>query len=229
LKLLFPRADVFAMYGQTECKRVCFLEPDQLASRPGSVGRAMRGTQTFLLDREGEPVGVGEIGILHVRGPHIMVGYWNKPEETARVLRKGTHEGDRILCTHDWFRTDEDGYLYFVSRSDDIIKTRGEKVSPSEVENVLYGIPGVLEAAVVGVPEETLGEEVVAYIVAQAGAALNERLVKRACHEKLEGYMVPSRVAFVEELPKTENGKVRTIDLKEILSPLDSRRSAAHD
>jgi acyl-coenzyme A synthetase/AMP-(fatty) acid ligase len=226
LKLLFPRADVFAMYGQTECKRVCFLDPVQLECRPGSVGRAMRGTQTFILDSDGEPVGVGETGILYVRGPHVMVGYWNKPEETARVLRVGTHPGDRVLCTRDWFRMDEDGYLYFVSRSDDIIKTRGEKVSPTEVENVIYGIEGVLEAAVVGVPDEVFGEEVVAFIVAQSGVVLNERLVKRVCHEKLESYMVPTRVAFVDALPKTENGKIRTLDLRDQPTPLDSRRSS---
>jgi long-chain acyl-CoA synthetase len=213
LQRLFPSALVFRMYGLTECKRVCYLEPEELARRPNSVGRAIPGTEAFLLSQDGQPVGPGVPGILHVRGPHIMLGYWGQPELTRRMIKDGAYAGDRILCTHDLFMTDEDGYLYFVARTDEIIKTRGEKVSPVEVESVLYGIPGVLEAAVIGVSDPVAGEEIYAFLAADPAAGLTEQSVKRACHARLEGFMVPSRVVFRASLPKTGTGKLQKRDL----------------
>jgi acyl-CoA synthetase (AMP-forming)/AMP-acid ligase II len=212
LQQMFPNALIFRMYGLTECKRVCYLEPEEIAARPESVGKAIPGTQTFLLDSKGHLLGPGDTGILHVRGPHVMVGYWNQPEKTAEMLRPGRHGADRVLCTHDLFRMDEDGYLYFVGRSDDIIKSRGEKVSPVEVENVLHGIPGVRDAAVIGVPDPVLGEAIRAY-VSLSDPALTAREIRRACQERLESFMVPSEVVFLPELPKTDTGKVRKKDL----------------
>lgn len=212
LQRMFPNALIFRMYGLTECKRVCYLEPEELPLRPESVGKAIPGTQTFLLDAEGRMLGPGDTGILHVRGPHVMVGYWNQPEKTAEMLRPGRHAADRVLCTHDLFRMDEAGYLYFVGRSDDIIKSRGEKVSPVEVENVLHGIPGVRDAAVVGVPDPLLGEAIRAY-VALSDPALSAREIRRACQERLESFMVPGEIVFLPELPKTDTGKVRKKDL----------------
>jgi acyl-coenzyme A synthetase/AMP-(fatty) acid ligase len=114
-----------------------------------------------------------------------------------------------MLCTHDHFTIDEEGFLYFVGRSDDIIKTRGEKVSPIEVENALYAIPGVREAAVLGVPDELLGEAIHAYVALDDGVELTERDLAAACRERLEGFMVPSKFLFVDELPKTTTGKIR--------------------
>jgi amino acid adenylation domain-containing protein len=219
LQRLFPNALIFRMYGLTECKRVCYLEPEELAARPESVGKAIPGTQVFLLDSQGRAPGPGETGILHVRGPHVMVGYWNQPEKTAEMLRPGRHPGDRVLCTHDLFRMDGDGYLYFVGRSDDIIKSRGEKVSPVEVENVLHGIPGVRDAAVVGVPDPILGEAIRAYVSLAPGARLGEREIRRACQERLEGFMVPQEVLILPELPRTDTGKVRKLDLLDACQP----------
>jgi acyl-coenzyme A synthetase/AMP-(fatty) acid ligase len=114
-----------------------------------------------------------------------------------------------VLCTHDLFTTDADGDLYFVSRSDEIIKTRGEKVSPNQVENVLFSIAGVKEAAVVGVPDDLLGEAIRAYVVLEEGSSVGESDVVRACREHLEAFAVPHEVRFIEELPKTPSGKVR--------------------
>jgi long-chain acyl-CoA synthetase len=215
LQALFPNARVFSMYGQTECKRVCYLEPELLAHKPDSVGRAIPGTEVFLLSEAGEPVLPGEAGVLHVRGPHVMMGYWGQPERSAQLLKPGRYPGERVLCTGDHFRMDEAGLLYFVSRSDDIIKTRGEKVSPTEIEGVLYELPGVLEAAVIGVPDALLGESVRAYVVPEPGAILNEREVKRACMVRLEAVKVPQEVLFVSELPKTASGKIRRQSLRE--------------
>jgi acyl-coenzyme A synthetase/AMP-(fatty) acid ligase len=141
------------------------------------------------------------------------VGYWNQPERTAEMLRLGRHPADRVLCTHDLFRMDADGYLYFLGRSDDIIKTRGEKVSPVEVENVLHGIPGIQDAAVVGVPDDLLGESIHAFVSLEPGARLGTREIRRACQERLEGFMVPQKIVLLTSLPKTDTGKVRKKDL----------------
>jgi long-chain acyl-CoA synthetase len=209
LRGLFPNALIFRMYGLTECKRVSYLEPELLDEKPTSVGKAIPGTEAFVLDEAGRPVKPGETGILHVRGPHVMAGYWNEPELTAHMIKEGRFPGDRMLCTHDRFTVDEDGFLYFVGRTDDIIKTRGEKVSPIEVENALFAIEGIREAAVIGVSDDVLGEAIRAYVVLESWAELTERDVIRAAGERLEPYMIPREVVFVPELEHTSSGKIR--------------------
>ncbi|MDD5675799.1 MAG: AMP-binding protein [Chitinivibrionales bacterium] len=211
LREIFPAALLFRMYGLTECKRVCYLEPELALKKPTSVGKAMPGTEVFLRSPDGKPVKPGEAGILHVRGPHLMRGYWNRPELSQTMLVAGEKPGERVLCTHDWFTMDEEGFLYFKGRSDDIIKTRGEKVSPLEVENALYGIPGITEAAVVGVPDEILGQALVAF-VAVAGP-LTEKEIISCCAARLENFMVPKKIIFRDALPKTATGKIRKKDL----------------
>jgi len=214
LREVFPNALVFKMYGLTECKRVSYLEPELADVKPRSVGKAIPGTEVFLLNAEGEPAKPQEPGILHVRGPHVMLGYWNRPDQTAKMLRHGQLPYERILCTGDWFHMDAEGFLYFDGRSDDIIKTRGEKVSPVEVENVLYGIPDVLETAVIGVPDELLGQAIKAFVVLAGGSALQERDLRRELTARLENFMVPRDIVLVESLPKSASGKISKKDLK---------------
>jgi long-chain acyl-CoA synthetase len=209
LREVFPNALIFRMYGLTECKRVSYLEPELLAEKPTSVGRAIPGTEALVLDEEGRPVAPGESGILYVRGPHVMAGYWNLPEQTAHMLKEGPVPGERMLCTHDRFTVDDLGLLYFVGRTDDIIKTRAEKVSPLEVENALHAIPGINQAAVIGVPDDVLGEAIRAFVVLDEGAELTEQEIIRACRERLENFMVPRDVILLDELPQTDTGKVR--------------------
>ncbi len=144
-----------------------------------------------------------------------MLGYWKRPEESARMLKPGRYPGERILCTQDFFRMDDEGYLYFVGRSDDIIKTRGEKVSPTEVENALYAIAGVREAAVIGVPDEVMGQAIHAFVALEPDCALTAREIKRQCALRLESFMVPRDVTFRTELPKTDTGKIRRKGLLE--------------
>ncbi len=211
---IFPNALLFRMYGLTECKRVCYLEPELVDRKPGSVGKAIPGTETLLLSKDGKPVAPGEPGILHIRGPHLMMGYWRQPELTREMLKEGQLPGEKILCAGDWFTMDEDGDLYFLGRSDDIIKTRGEKVSPVEVENVLYALRGVREAAVIGVPDELLGQAVKAVIVAEEGAELTASAVLKHCAGRLENFMVPKYVEFASELPQTATGKIRKVELR---------------
>ena len=204
----FPRAKLYSMYGQTECTRVCFLDPDQLDVRPASVGRAIPGTEAWVEAPGGGRAGPGEVGELMVRGDHVMQGYWDDPEGTRVRLRPGRWPWERVLATGDLFQTDDEGYLYFVGRSDDIIKSRGEKVAPREVEDVLYGLPGVAEAAVVGVPDRLLGEAVVAHVVLAGEAESDAEALRRGCAERLEDYMVPRRVILRDALPRTPNGKL---------------------
>jgi len=213
LKTIFPNALIFKMYGLTECKRVCYLEPELIDLKPSSVGKAIPGTEVFLLSPEGNPVAVGEQGILHIRGPHVMAGYWNKPELTNEMLKPGVIPGERILCSNDWFKMDQDGDLYFMGRNDDIIKTRGEKVSPIEIENIVYQMDGVREVAAMGVPDEVMGEMIVVYLTTHESAELSEKEVQRQCMKHLEQFMIPQKVIFIEEMPKSLNGKINKKEL----------------
>jgi acyl-CoA synthetase (AMP-forming)/AMP-acid ligase II len=208
LREVFPDALVYKMYGLTECKRVSYLEPELAELKPGSVGKAIPGTEVWLQSADGGPVPPGETGTLYVRGPHVMLGYWNRPDLTAHMLKPGRLPGERVLCTQDQFRMDADGFLYFVGRSDDIIKTRGEKVSPAEVENAILGIDGIREVAVVGVPDALLGQSIRAYVVAEADAGLDARRIRALCTARLENFMVPQDVVLCAELPRTATGKV---------------------
>jgi amino acid adenylation domain-containing protein len=209
----FPWVTVYSMYGLTECKRALYLPPDQLTIRPGSVGIAIPGTEVWIEDEEGDRVGPGVVGELVIRGSHVMRGYWDNPEETAKRYRPGPTPGERTLRSGDLFKMDDEGYLYFVARKDDIIKSRGEKVAPKEVENVLYSIDGVVEAAVIGVPDVVLGEAVKAF-VALDGAELTEKDVLRYCKAHLEDFMVPRYVEFRDSLPKTSSGKIKKTNLR---------------
>jgi len=139
----------------------------------------------------------------------VMRGYWRKPEQTAERLKPGPLPGEMVLYSGDLFRTDDEGYLYFVARKDDIIKSRGEKVSPKEVENVLLSMPALYEVAVVGVQDAVLGESIKAFVVLKPGHEATEREVIRHCMERLESFMVPKHVVFLNELPKTDSGKIR--------------------
>jgi long-chain acyl-CoA synthetase len=208
LRRLLPDVKIFSMYGLTECKRVSYLPPDQIDIRPASVGRGMPNEEVYIVDDAGRRAEAGAIGELVVRGSNVMKGYWELPEETDRMLKPGPLPGERVLHTGDLFRMDEEGYLYFVGRKDDIIKTRGEKVSPREVEEVLHAMPGVAEAAVIGVPDEVMGEAIKAVVRPQAGVRLSAAQVIHWCSLKLENFMVPKFVDFEGEFPKTSTGKI---------------------
>jgi amino acid adenylation domain-containing protein len=213
LRDLFPDVKIFSMYGLTECKRVSYLPPDQIDIRPDSVGRGMPNEEVYIVDDTGRRASPGSVGELVVRGSNVMKGYWELPEETDRMLKPGPLPGEKVLHTGDLFRMDEQGYLYFVGRKDDIIKTRGEKVSPREVEDVLHAMPGVAEAVVLGVPDELLGAAIKAVVRPKPGVNLTAQQVIHWCSLKLENFMVPKLVDFQDDLPKTSNGKINKRDL----------------
>jgi long-chain acyl-CoA synthetase len=208
LRGAFPQARLYSMYGLTECKRVAWLPPDQLDARPESVGIPIPGTEAWVEDDAGSRLPPGETGELVVRGAHVMQGYWNDPDATAERLRPGRWPWERVLATGDLFRQDDEGYLYFVGRRDDILKSRGEKVAPREVETVLHQADGVRTAAVVGAPDRLLGQAIVAYVVPHEDANLTSAQLRRHCAKNLEDYMVPARIELRDQLPTTPNGKV---------------------
>jgi amino acid adenylation domain-containing protein len=208
LRALFPHVKLYSMYGLTECKRVSYLPPDQIDIRPASVGRGMPNEEVYIVDESGNRVGPGIVGELVIRGANVMKGYWELPEETDRCLKPGPLPGERVLYSGDLFRADEEGYLYFIGRKDDIIKTRGEKVSPREVEDAIYALEGVAEVAVIGVPDPILGSAIKAVLTLRPGAQINKQDVLRHCSTRLEDFMMPKIVEFRVSLPKTESGKI---------------------
>jgi acyl-CoA synthetase (AMP-forming)/AMP-acid ligase II len=214
LQALFPGTSIYSMYGLTECKRCTYLPPKDLARKPGSVGIAIPNTELWIVDENDRRVGPGVVGQLVIRGATVMKGYWEKPEATAKKLKPGPLPGEMVLYTGDYCRLDEEGYLYFVGRMDDVIKSRGEKVAPKEVELVLMNIPGVKEAAVIGVPDPILGHAVKAFVVLEAGTDLAERQLQKECQSRLENFMVPKYIVTVPSLPKTDTGKIRKIGLQ---------------
>jgi long-chain acyl-CoA synthetase len=219
LRTAFPRTDIFLMYGQTECQRVSYLPPGLIDECPGSVGVPIPGTSVQVVDEDGRPVGPGIVGELVVRGPHVMKGYWNDAAATANVLRPDGDSGDTLLYTGDLFRMGANRLLYFVERRDDVIKVRGEKVAPRQIEEVIARLAGVAEVSVYGVPDDIAGEAIAAAVTPCSGMALTSDQVRRHCLEHLEGYMVPKVVDVRETLPTTTSGKVSRRALRLLTQP----------
>ncbi len=208
-----PQTEVVLMYGLTEAFRSTYLPPSELDKRPLSMGKAIPETEIFLLNDKGERCAPGEPGILHHRGPTVSLGYWNRPDATAHVLRKnpllGEHEGADLVCfSGDLVTMDEDGYFYFVGRNDAMIKSGGYRISPSEVEEVLMATGEFAQAAVIGLPDATLGNRVHAVAVIAEGREPDPEKVRAYCTQELPQHMVPREVEFVTELPRSPNGKV---------------------
>jgi acyl-CoA ligase (AMP-forming) (exosortase A-associated) len=213
IRSLLPHVDFFLMYGLTEAFRSTYLPPAEIDKRPGSMGKAIPETEIFLVNEKGERCAPGETGILVHRGPTVSLGYWNRPEDTARVLRPNPlvreHEGRDIVCySGDLVRMDEDGYFYFVGRNDAMIKSSGYRISPSEVEEVLMSSGKLASVAVIGLPDPALGERVHAVAVAAASAGRDATPILAHCAAQLPAHMVPRDIEYVDELPRSPNGKV---------------------
>ncbi len=174
--------------------------------------------KVYLVYKDGEEVGPGEVGEMIVRGPNVMQGYWKKPETTFRTFREWRFPDEKVLFTGDYFRTDDEGYLYFLGRRDDMIKTKAERVSPKEVENVLCQMEGIIEAAVIGVEDELMGQAVKACVRFDDGMIILEKDVLKHCSEHLESYMIPKYIDILVDFPRTPNGKVDKQALQNIIS-----------
>jgi len=215
LRNLFPRAKIYSMYGLTECKRVSYLLREEIDKRPLSVGKAIPNTEAFIVDKKGKKVQrPGTVGELVVRGSHGMKGYWNLPKDTQKALKPGFLPYEKILYTGDLFKLDEEGFLYFVSRKDDLIKVGAGRVSPREVENTLLEMDDITEAAVIGVDHKILGQAVKAFVVLRKGSAATAEDVLKHCASRLENFMVPRHIEFRQSLPKSAHGKIDKKGLK---------------
>ena len=201
------KTPIYQGYGLTETSPVATLNPFQ---RPKleAIGVPVPGTDVRFVDNDGRDVAPGEVGELWVKGPQVMQGYWQRPEETAKVLRDGW------LATGDIAKMDEDGYIQIVDRKKDMILVSGFNVYPNEVEAVIATHPGVADTAVVGVPDDECGEIVVAFVT-KKDPSLTEDAVRQHCKQSLTGYKVPRLVVFKNDLPKSNVGKVLRKDLRD--------------
>jgi long-chain acyl-CoA synthetase len=199
-------------YGLSETSPVAsFNHPDR-ERKPGSIGTPIEGVEMKVVDDQGNEVPQGEVGEIVIRGPNVMKGYWNRPDATEAVIT-----GDGWFHSGDMARMDEDGYFFIVDRKKDLIIRGGYNVYPREVEEVLYEHPAVQEAAVVGVPDEALGEEVGAAVALKQGEDADEDALKAFVKEQVAAYKYPRKIWFVDELPKGPTGKIlkRQIELPE--------------
>lgn len=212
IKLLFPLADIYSMYGLTECKRCTYLPPDYIDKKPNSVGIAIPNTEIWVVDEHNNKLGPKQIGQLVIRGGTVMQGYWNKPLESEKVLKKGNFPGEKVLYTGDYGYLDESGYFYFFGRMDEVIKRYGEKVSLREIEETIYLLPEVLETAVIDLPDEMLGSTVIAFVGSRKEI---KNSVMQHCKKTLPKSHWPQEIVVFSELPKNINGKLDKVALKE--------------
>ncbi len=195
-------------YGLSEASPVTCFNPLDRQRKPGSIGCNIVNVKNKVVDEFGEEVEVGEVGELICKGPHIMKGYYKMPEETAVALKDGW------LYTGDMARMDDEGYFYIVDRKKDMILVGGYNVYPREIEEVLHQHPNVLEAAVIGIPDPNVGEAVVCYVVTNDHSLTEEALIE-FCSANLAKYKVPSKIEFLDELPKNTTGKILRKSLRE--------------
>ena len=223
LRELFPHTTIFLMYGLTECKRVSIVPQGKLDSHESSVGLPLPGTQVSVVNGDGRAVPPGMIGELVVRGPHVMAGYWNDPKETARRFRRDDSTGEILLHTGDFFKMDEDGFLYFVGRYEMFIKSRGQKISPVEIETFLCEISGVAEAVAVGVPDDTLGESVCVFVSLVKPRCVTAEDIAKQCKNALSQAARPKRIVILDSpLPKTSNGKIDRVQIRLMAAGIDN-------
>ncbi len=214
LRALLPRTNIILMYGLTEAFRSTYLPPEELDRRPTSMGRAIPDTEILVINEHGQLCKPGEVGELVHRGPTVSLGYWGNPEATNRVLKPNpllaAEIGDveKVCYSGDLVKMDEDGFLYYVGRRDAMIKSSGFRISPTEIEEVVFQSGKARHAAAIGVPDELLGQAVKVFVVKHDGEFFDTEALLSFCTEKMPRYMVPKFIEVVDELPKTSSGKV---------------------
>ena len=229
LRQLLPTTKIYLMYGLTEAFRSTYLPPEELDRRPTSIGRAIPETEILVVRGDGRVCGPGEPGTLVHHGPTVSLGYWNRPEDTAKVLRPhplipAEQGAVRVCYSGDLVRTDEEGFLYFIGRTDDMIKCSGHRVSRAEIEDVLMATGQLAQAAVFGVPDPAAGQRVHAAGVPVSDVEVDSAAILAYCSRELPSHMVPLRLDLVPELPLLPNGKVDYRQLE--ASRIESEASA---
>ena len=197
-------------YGLSEASPVVTKNPLDGTRKPGSIGLPIPGVEVSIQDEAGRELGAHEIGELCVRGGNVMLGYWNQPEETAKTLRHGW------LLTGDIGYRDAEGFYFITDRKKDMLLVNGINVYPREIEEVLYQFPGVKEAAVIGKPDSRRGEQPVAFVAPNDGAALDEKAVQQFARKRLADYKVPRKVVVLPALPRNATGKILKTTLRQM-------------
>lgn len=209
LSSVFKGANIFIMYGQTEASsRLSYLDPERLKDKAGSIGKAIPGVKLTVCRPDGSATEPGELGEIVATGENVMAGYWQNPEETAQVLKN-----DR-LWTGDLAKVDNDGFIFIESRKTDMIKSGSHRIGPKEIEETILQLPSIHEVAVVGWPDEILGEKIVAFVVFKDGCDVAQKEILHHCRRNLPAFKVPHQITFISDLPKTVSGKVQKIKLK---------------
>lgn len=228
LRKALPRTSPYLMYGLTEAFRSTYLPPAEVDRRPDSMGKAIPNADILVVRENGDRCEAGEPGELVHRGPLVALGYWNDPERTAERFKpapsmarnQGLCMTEIAVWSGDTVRMDEDGYLYFVGRRDEMIKSSGYRISPTEVEEVVYASKMVGEAVAIGVPHPTLGQAVVIVATPINGDGLNGDAVIEACRKQLPAYMVPHQVVERSTLARNPNGKIDRKSLSQELAQM---------
>ena len=227
LRTILPTTRVFLMYGLTEAFRSTYLPPEQVDKRPTSIGKAIPDAEILVVREDGTLCGPGEPGELVHRGALVSMGYWNDPERTAQRFRPVPNQAGELpfremaVWSGDTVVTDEDGYLYFVGRKDDMIKSSGYRISPTEVEEVVYATGLVNECAALGVPHAELGQALVIAAHGKDPSDETAEAIVMACKQALPNFMVPARILWQDALPRNPNGKIdrRALERHEALLP----------
>jgi acyl-CoA ligase (AMP-forming) (exosortase A-associated) len=229
LQAALPNTSIFLMYGLTEAFRSTYLPPEQVDTRPESMGKAIPNAEILVINEQGRECKPGEPGELVHRGPLVAMGYWNDPQKTAERFKPSPGQAAEIPITElavwsgDQVMKDEEGYLYFISRKDEMIKTSGYRVSPTEVEEVVYGSSLVAGAAALGLPHATLGQAILLVASHPEGITDTEQLREQLlahCRKELPNFMVPLEVVVRDSLPHNQNGKIDRRALADEYQPI---------
>lgn len=232
LRAALPKTKVFLMYGLTEAFRSTYLPPDQLDKRPDSIGKAIPNAEVMVVRPDGTPCDPDEPGELVHRGALVAQGYWNDPERTAERFKPAPARPGEVPLTEiavwsgDTVRKDDEGYLYFVGRTDDMIKTSGYRISPTEIEEVFYASGLIAEAAAIGIAHPVLGQGLVVSVVPSDKETFTADAMLAVCREQLPNFMVPAHIEVSESLPRNPNGK---IDRRAIADGLKDLFNSAKD
>lgn len=222
LRQLLPHTKIYLMYGLTEAFRSTYLPPEEIDRGPSCIGRAIPNTDIWVVNAEGQECAPGEVGELIHRGPTVALGYWGDEEKTRSVYRPNPfappelQSSDQVVYSGDLITRDEEGFLYYIGRRDELIKTQGYRVSPQEVEEIIYENPSIHEAVVFGEADGAHGQSITALVSLKDGTSCGEDQVREHFTQIAPNYMVPKKIHILSELPKTSTGKFDRSILKEL-------------
>jgi acyl-CoA ligase (AMP-forming) (exosortase A-associated) len=211
LKKVFPHTKIFLMYGLTEAFRATYLDPSEIDRRPGSIGKAIPNAEIYVINKKGEEAKPEEVGELIQGGPLVSKGYWGKFKETVKKIRqnpfKKNHK-DLVCFSGDLVRKDKDGFFYFIGRESGMIKSLGYRISPTEIESVLYGNDNIKEAVAFGIPDELIGQKIKIVVTLKDKGFLQKDDIMKYCIDNMSSYMIPKEIEIIDEMPVMPSGKI---------------------